>query len=300
MTLRFDGDAVVVTGAGGGLGRAHALLMASRGARVVVNDLGAARDGAGASPAPAEAVVAEIRDAGGTAVASADDISTPEGAERLAARALDAFGRIDALVNNAGFLRDRSFAKMPPGDFEAVLGVHLMGSVHATRAVWPHMAAAGHGRIVMTTSATGLYGNFGQSNYGAAKLGVVGLMLTLAQEGRKSGIAVNALSPVAATRMTDGTLPPEIVARTPPELVAPAAAYLCSRACALTGRILVAGGGRVALARIVETAGVTFPPGALTPEAVAERIAEIADLSGARPFDSAMEELSAALGLGGT
>lgn len=240
-------------------------------------------------------MVATITAAGGQAVANADDIATPEGAERLIAQALSAFGRVDMLVNNAGYLRDKSFSKMPLDDFEAVVRVHLMGSVYCCKAAWPVMQAQSYGRIVMTTSAAGLYGNFGQSNYAAAKLGVVGLMATLKLEGARHGIRVNAIAPVAATRMTEGTIAPDIVARTPPEMVSPAVTYLCSQACALNGEILVAGGRHFALARMVETRGITLSGSQVTPEAIAARLGEIRDLGAARPHDDALSALQATL-----
>ncbi|MCC5986308.1 MAG: SDR family NAD(P)-dependent oxidoreductase [Pararhodobacter sp.] len=293
--IRLDGRVAIVTGAGGGLGRAHALALAARGAAVVVNDLGAARDGAGSSDSPARLVVAEIESAGGRAVADASDIATPEGAQALAGAALSAFGRIDALVNNAGFLRDKSLAKMEPLDFEAVLRVHLTGSALMSRAVWPAMQEQGDGRIVMTTSAAGLYGNFGQSNYGAAKLGVIGLMNTLKLEGARHGIRVNAIAPVAATRMTEGTVPPEIVASTPPGLVSPAVILLCAQQCPVNGAIVVAGGGYFALARMVETEGIALAPADVTPEAVAQLIPRISDFTRAQGHDDALSALRVAV-----
>lgn len=293
--IRLDGRVAIVTGAGGGLGRAHARLLASRGAAVVVNDLGTARDGAGASDSLAQRVVTEIEAAGGYAIADASDIASPEGAQTLVAAALSAFGRIDALVNNAGFLRDKSLAKMDPADFEAVVRVHLTGSALMSRAVWPTMQAQGGGRIVMTTSAAGLYGNFGQSNYGAAKLGAIGLMNTLKLEGARHDIRVNAIAPVAATRMTEGTVPPEIVAATPPELVSPAVVLLCAQECPLNGAIVIAGGGYFALARMMESVGVTLQPTEVTPEAVAKIIPGIADFTGAQGHDDAFAALGVAL-----
>ena len=294
-TIRLDGRVAIVTGAGGGLGRAHALALAARGAFVVVNDLGAARDGAGASDSPARRVVAQIAAAGGRAIADASDISTADGAQALADAALTAFGRIDALVNNAGFLRDKSLAKMDPADFEAVIRVHLTGSALMSRAVWPAMQAQGGGRIVMTTSAAGLYGNFGQSNYGAAKLGTVGLMHTLRLEGARHDIRVNAIAPVAATRMTEGTIPPEIVAATPPELVSPAVVLMCAQDCPLNGAILVAGGGYFALARMMEAPGIALPPEGTTPEALAAALPQIGDFTSARGHDDAFSALRVAL-----
>lgn len=294
--ITLDGRVAIVTGSGGGLGRAHALALAARGAAVVVNDLGAARDGAGSSDSPARQVVAEIEAAGGRAMADASDIATPEGAQALAEAALSVYGRIDALVNNAGFLRDKSLARMLPSDFEAVLRVHLTGSALMSRAVWPAMQQQGGGRIVMTTSAAGLYGNFGQSNYSAAKLGVIGLMNTLKLEGARHDIRVNAIAPVAATRMTESTVPPEIVASTPPELVSPAVVLLCAQDCPVNGAILVAGGGYFALARMVETEGVALAPGDVTAEAVAQLIPRIGDFGRAWSHDDAFSALRTAMG----
>ena len=207
MSIDFKGRVAIVTGAGGGLGRQHALALAARGARVVVNDLGGARDGSGASASAADAVVHEIAPAGGEAIANGASVTDFDAVQAMVAQAMDAWGRVDVLVNNAGILRDKSFAKMDLADFRLVLDVHLMGAVHCTKAVWPIMMAQKYGRIVMTTSSTGLYGNFGQTNYGAAKMALVGLMQTLALEGAKHDIRVNCLAPTAATRMTEDLLP---------------------------------------------------------------------------------------------
>ena len=200
MAIDFNGRVAIVTGAGGGLGRAHALALAARGAKVVVNDLGGARDGSGHSLTAAEAVVAEIRAAGGLAIANGASVTDWDAVHAMVQQAVDTWGRVDILVNNAGILRDKSFAKMDLADFRLVMDVHLMGAVHCAKAVWPHMQAQNYGRILMTTSSSGLYGNFGQSNYSAAKLALVGLMQTLAIEGAKHGIRVNSLAPTAATR----------------------------------------------------------------------------------------------------
>ena len=202
MPIRFDGRVAIVTGGGSGLGRSHALLLAARGAKVVINDLGGAVDGSGRSTAAADHVVAEICAGSGVAVASYDSVSDTAGAERIVNIAVERFGRLDILVNNAGFLRDKTFAKMEIADFRAVVDVHLMGAVHCTRAAWPYMKERNYGRVVMTTSGAGLYGNFGQSNYGAAKMGLVGLMNVIKLEGARNGILVNTVAPIAATRMT--------------------------------------------------------------------------------------------------
>ena len=214
--IDFSGRVAIVTGAGGGLGRLHALGLAARGAKVVVNDLGGAVDGTGGSVTAAQKVVDEIRAAGGEAMANGASVIDFDAVKAMVQQAVDAWGRVDVLVNNAGILRDKSFAKMDLADFRLVLDVHLMGAVHTCKAAWPHMVNQKYGRIVMTTSSTGLYGNFGQSNYGAAKLALVGLMQTLSIEGAKHGIHVNALAPTAATRMTEGLLPPEVFAMLKP------------------------------------------------------------------------------------
>ena len=206
MTIRFDGRVAIVTGAGNGLGRAHALELARRGAKVVVNDFGGARDGTGGSLTPAEEVVEEIRAMKGEAFADGANVADAEQCAEMVAEAMRKWGRVDILINNAGILRDKSFAKMTAEDWHAVIDVHLNGSAHCTLAVWPHMREQNYGRVVMTTSTSGIYGNFGQANYGAAKMGVIGLMNTLAIEGAKYGINVNCLSPTAATRMTEDIL----------------------------------------------------------------------------------------------
>ena len=246
MTIRFDGKVVIVTGAGGGLGRAHALEFAKRGAKVVVNDLGGTVDGTGGNSAAAEAVVKEITDAGGTAIANGASVSDDAGVAHLVKQTMDAFGRIDVLIANAGILRDKSFAKMELKDFDAVMQVHVMGTVKPAKAVWEIMKAQQYGRIVVTTSSTGLYGNFGQTNYGTAKLGLVGFMNTLKLEGAKDNIKVNAICPVAGTRMTENLMPPEVLEMLKPEYVTPAVVFLASED-APTGVVITAGGGRLLL-----------------------------------------------------
>lgn len=221
MSIDLTGRVAVVTGAGGGLGRAHALLLAKRGAKVVVNDLGGATDGSGGAVTAAQAVADEITAAGGEAIANGASVTEMSQVEAMMATALKRWGRIDILVNNAGILRDKTFAKMELADFRVIVDVHLMGAVHCCKAVWNTMRAQNYGRIVMTTSSSGLYGNFGQSNYGAAKMALVGLMQTLAIEGQKNDIRVNCLAPTAATRMMEGLLAPEVLAQLKPEAVSP-------------------------------------------------------------------------------
>ena len=279
MTIDFKGRVAIVTGAGGGLGRQHALALAARGARVLVNDLGSAPDGSGHSANAAHAVVAEIRAAGGEAVANGASVTDFEAVQAMVQQAVDAWGRVDILVNNAGILRDKTFAKMELADFELVVKVHLMGAVHCTKAVWPIMTAQKYGRIVMTTSSTGLYGNFGQSNYGAAKLALVGLMQTLALEGAKHDIRVNCLAPTAATRMTEGLLPESVLAAIQPEAVVPAMLVLASQD-APNRTVLCAGGGSFEAAHITLTQGVWLGTDEQTPERLLARLAEVTDRAG--------------------
>jgi NAD(P)-dependent dehydrogenase (short-subunit alcohol dehydrogenase family) len=274
--IRFDGKVAIVTGAGGGLGRQHALELARRGAKVVVNDLGGSMDGSGGSSEAAMKVVAEIEAAGGEAIANGSSVADDAGVARMVADAMERWGRIDILVANAGVLRDKSFSKMEMSDFEFVVDVHLMGTVKPAKAVWEIMKAQNYGRIVVTTSSSGLYGNFGQTNYGAAKLGIVGFMNTLKLEGQKNNVHVNAISPVAGTRMTENLMPAEIVARLAPEAVTPGVVFLCSEE-APTGAILTAGAGAFAMARIVETEGVFLRGSDLSVEGVRDHWAQIAD-----------------------
>lgn len=275
MTIRFDGQVAIVTGAGGGLGREHALALAARGAKVVVNDLGGARDGSGGSATAAEAVVAEIEAAGGEAIANAASVTDFAAVQAMVDQAVAKWGRVDILVNNAGVLRDKSFAKMELDDFRFVVDVHLMGAVNCTKAVWEIMRQQNYGRIVMTTSSSGLYGNFGQANYGAAKMALVGLMQTLAIEGGKNDIRVNSLAPTAHTRMTEdlgAALPLEALE---PSLVTPGLLYLVSRD-APTRAILAAGAGGFERAYVTLTQGVHIT-GADAPEQVAAQFEAISN-----------------------
>jgi len=250
----FEGRVAIITGAGGGLGREHALLLASRGAQIVVNDLGGAVDGTGASAGPAQQVVAEIEALGGAAVADGNSVATPDGADAIVRTALDAFGRVDIVINNAGILRDKSFANMTQDLWDAVVAVHLTGAFNVTRAAWPHLREQAYGRIVSTSSAAGIFGNFGQANYGAAKMGIVGLTRVWAQEGGKYNIRANAIAPVARTRMTEDILGP-LVEKLDPGLVSPVVAYLVSEECPVTGEIYSVGGGRVSRIFIAEAPG---------------------------------------------
>ena len=282
--IRFDGRCAIVTGAGGGLGRAHALELARRGAAVVVNDLGGAVDGSGGGSEAAQAVVREIEAAGGRALANGSSVADDAGVARMVDEALQAFGRIDLLVANAGILRDRSFAKMTLADMQAVVEVHLMGAWKPIHAAWPHMREANYGRVVVTTSSSGLYGNFGQSNYGAAKLGVVGLMNTLRLEGERHDIRVNAVAPVAATRMTEGLgIPDAVMEAITPETVTPGVVRLLAED-APNGVILSAGGGVFSLVRIVETEGAVLRGDALTAEGVRAAWAQVSDEGGAQAY----------------
>ena len=279
MGIDFQGRVAIVTGAGGGLGRQHALALAKRGAKVLVNDLGGAVDGSGATVGAAQAVVDEIRAAGGEALANGASVTDFAAVEAMVQQAIDAWGRVDILVNNAGILRDKSFAKMDMADFNLVVQVHLMGAAHCCKAVWPHMVAQQYGRIVMTTSSTGLYGNFGQSSYGAAKLAQVGLMQTLSIEGAKNNIHVNALAPTAATRMTEGLMPQEVLDALKPEAVVPAMLVLAHES-APTRTILCAGAGTFEAAHITLTQGIHLGIGADVPEQLAARLAEVTERAG--------------------
>ena len=276
MGLDFKGRVAIVTGAGGGLGRQHALALAARGARVLVNDLGGSVDGqlAQGAASPAQAVVDEIRSRGGEAIASSASVTDFTAVQAMVQQAVDQWGGVDVLVNNAGILRDKSFAKMELADFRLVLDVHLMGAVHCSKAVWPHMVRQKRGRIVMTTSSSGLYGNFGQSNYGAAKMALVGLMQTLAIEGEKHDIRVNCLAPTAVTRMTENLFPTDMRDRFDPQAVVPAMLVLASDE-APTRTVLCAGAGSFEAAHITLTQGEFIGTDAEAPERLAQRLAQV-------------------------
>ena len=281
MGLDFKGRVAIVTGAGGGLGRQHALALAARGARVLVNDLGGSVDGqlADGAVSPAQAVVDEIRSRGGEAIASSASVTDFTAVQAMVQQAVDQWGRVDIMLNNAGILRDKSFVKMELADFRLVLDVHLMGAVHCSKAVWPHMVRQKRGRIVMTTSSSGLYGNFGQSNYGAAKMALVGLMQTLAIEGEKHDIRVNCLAPTAVTRMTENLFPADMRDRFDPQAVVPAMLVLASDD-APTRTVLCAGAGSFEAAHITLTQGEFIGTDAEAPERLAQRLAQVMQRDG--------------------
>ncbi|ETN92224.1 putative short-chain type dehydrogenase/reductase [Gammaproteobacteria bacterium MOLA455] len=285
MSINFEGKVAIVTGAGNGLGRSHALALAERGAKVVVNDLGGARDGTGASSDAAMEVVAVIEAAGGEAFAHGANVANFEEVEDMVAQAMAKWGRVDILINNAGILRDKSFSKMDLADFKLVMDVHLMGSVNCTKAVWDIMRAQNYGRIVMTTSSSGMYGNFGQSNYGAAKMAVLGFMNTLVLEGGKNNIHVNALAPTAGTRMTEDLMPPEMLGLLTAESVTAAALVLCDES-APSKTILCAGAGGYARADMYETDGIFLAQDEQNPEAIVAQWDELSDPSNHQPLES--------------
>lgn len=287
--IRFDGKVAIVTGSGGGLGRCHALELARRGAKVVINDLGGAMDGSGGNSEAAEAVVEEIEAMGGEAFANGSSVADDAGVKKMIDDTIAKWGRIDIIIANAGILRDKSFAKMTTEDINLVLDVHLRGTFKPVHAAWSIMKEQNYGRIVVTTSSTGLYGNFGQANYGAGKLGVVGMMNTLKIEGAKNNIKINAVCPIAATRMTEGLMPPETLAQLKPEFVTPGVMNLVKED-APTGMILSAGAGAFSMAQIVETNGAFVGQGdALTAEAVAAKWDQITDTSTQTAFKSGAE-----------
>jgi NAD(P)-dependent dehydrogenase (short-subunit alcohol dehydrogenase family) len=285
-SMDFEGKVVIVTGAGGGLGRAHALLFARHGARVIVNDLGGSAHGEGANASAADRVVAEIRDEGGEAVANHDSVTD---GDKIVQNALDTYGRVDVVVNNAGILRDKSFAKMEDTDWDLVYRVHVEGAYKVTRAAWPHLREQNYGRIIFTSSTSGIYGNFGQANYGMAKLGLYGLTRTLAIEGRKNNILVNAIAPTGGTRMTEGLIPASVFELLKPELVSPLVVFLGSERCPDSGGLYEVGGGWMGKVRWERSLGAGFDPHAgFSPADVAAQWASISDFSNAvHPADSA-------------
>ena len=290
MAIDFKDQVAIVTGGGTGLGRSHALQLAARGARVVVNDLGGSRDGSGSSKAVAQQVVDEITASGGEAIANGADITKESQVSAMVQEALDKWGRVDVLVNNAGILRDKSFAKMSLEEWRLVVDVHLNGSAYCCHAVWPAMRQQGYGRIIVTSSSSGVYGNFGQANYGAAKYGVVGLMNVLAIEGRKYNIHVNSLVPTAATRMTEDVMTESMLEQLKPEYVSPAVLFLAS-ADAPNGEILMAGAGNYTVAKLIEAEGIKLPEGQRTPENVAAIFDKISDVRNGIEIQDGMQHI---------
>ncbi len=276
--LGFDGKVAIITGAGGGLGRQHALMMAARGALIVVNDLGGSVDGSGSDKGAAQLVVDEIKAAGGDAVANTDSVATSEGGESIVQTAVDAFGTVDIVINNAGILRDKSFHNMTPDLFDPVIDVHLRGAYNVTAPAWKIMREKSFGRIVSTSSAAGIFGNFGQANYGAAKMGLVGFTNVLAVEGAKYNVRANAIAPLALTRMTEDLMGGDFGAKLQPELVSPLVTYLAHESCESTGRVYSVGGGRVAEVFIAECQGFTTDD--LTPETLRDNWATVTDQTG--------------------
>ncbi|MDW7740130.1 MAG: SDR family oxidoreductase [Bacillota bacterium] len=294
--IRFDGKVAVITGAGGGLGKAYALLLASRGAKVVVNDLGGTFDGSGSDTTPAQMVVNEIKSAGGEAVANYDSVAEWESAQNIIETAIDKYGRLDILINNAGILRDKSLLKMEMEDYRKIMSVHLDGTFYCTKAAFAGMKDQTYGRIVSTASAAGLYGNFGQVNYGAAKMGIAGMMNCVAQEGARYNIKANTIVPTAGTRLTFTVMPEEVIGKVKPDYVAPIVAWLCSEKCEESGKMFSAGGGYFSRAAIVEGPGVVFnPEKAITIEMIVDKFDEIKNLEGGSEFASAMEQAGTVL-----
>jgi len=297
MTIRLDQKVAIVTGAGRGVGRHYALELAKRGAKVVVNDLGGAGDGTGRSCQPAEEVVQEIRAAGGVAVADFHDVAEAESAAAIVQTALDHFGTVDILINNPGILSDSSFFKMPLADFETVIKVHLLGTVYVTKAAFPIMQERKYGRIVLATSSAGLYGNFGQTNYSAAKLGIVGFMNSLKEEGSRYHILVNTVAPLAASRLGADVFPAALMEQMKPEWVAALVVYLCSDSCQDSGNIVVAGMGHYAGVQLRESAGIRFDlEKAISPEAIRDHFPAIIGMEQSAGFSNSREAFVKALG----
>jgi NAD(P)-dependent dehydrogenase (short-subunit alcohol dehydrogenase family) len=298
MAIEFNGRVAVVTGAGNGLGRSYALALAERGARVVVNDLGGAIDGSGGSGTPADAVVDEIRANGGEAVANYDSVAEPDSAANIVQTAIDAFGQVDIVINNAGIVRDKTFHKMSLDDYEFVARVHYLGSVYVTHAAYPHMREANYGRVLMVSSNSGLYGNFGQTNYSAAKMAVVGFMNTLKLEGARNNIVVNALAPLAATRIAEpsGIFETYDANLVTPEAVAAMVTYLVSENCTDSGNIIAATAGYYSRIQVMESEGVSVDPReTMTPDRIAELWPQIHEIRNPRPFDDAVANLTAVM-----
>jgi NAD(P)-dependent dehydrogenase (short-subunit alcohol dehydrogenase family) len=294
--IRFDNKVAVVTGAGGGLGKAYALLLAARGAKVVVNDLGGTFDGSGSDATPAQQVVDEIKAAGGEAVANYDSVAEWDSAQKIVNTAVNTFGRLDILINNAGILRDKSILKMEMEDYRKIMAVHLDGTFFCTKAAFAIMKEQTYGRIVSTASAAGLYGNFGQTNYGAAKMGIAGMMNCVAQEGARYNIKANTIVPTAGTRLTFTVMPEDVIGKVKPEYVAPVVAWLCSEECNETAKMISAGGGYFSRAAVVEGPGVVFDSTKkITVEMIVEKLDQIMTLEGGREYASAMEQAGTVL-----
>jgi NAD(P)-dependent dehydrogenase (short-subunit alcohol dehydrogenase family) len=294
--IRFDNKVAVVTGAGGGLGKAYALLLASRGAKVVVNDLGGTFDGSGSDATPAQQVVDEIKAAGGEAVANYDSVAEWESAQKIINTAVENYGRLDILINNAGILRDKSILKMEMEDYRKIMSVHLDGTFFCTKAAFAIMKEQAYGRIVSTASAAGLYGNFGQTNYGAAKMGIAGMMNCVAQEGARYNIKSNTIVPTAGTRLTFTVMPEDVIGKVKPEYVAPVVAWLCSEECNETAKMISAGGGYFSRAAVVEGPGVVFDSTKeITVEMIVEKLDQIMNLEDGREYASAMEQAGTVL-----
>ena len=288
--IRFDERVAVITGAAGGLGRSHARALARRGCRLVLNDLGGDIHGGGSDASPAETVAREVRELGVECIANSDDIGSAAGGRRIAEAALDAFGRIDIVINNAGILRDASFHKMTDEDWSRIFAVHVDGAFHVTQGAWPHLRRAGYGRVVMTTSGAGLWGNFGQVNYSAAKMAQIGMMNSLKLEGAKYGIKGNAVAPVARSRLTETVMPPNMLAKLEPEVISQLVVYLSSADCEENGAIFECGGGWFARAWMVQHPGTYLEPADATAERLRDEVrAAIADPAAARPLNGSQD-----------
>ncbi len=288
--IRFDGRVAIVTGAGGGLGKAYAMELAARGAKVVVNDLGGAADGSGSGSAMADQVAEEIKKAGGEAVPNYNGVETMEGGEAIVRTALETWGKVDIVINNAGILRDVSFIKMTEKDFDLIMAVHVKGAYTVCKAAFPAMRESKYGRIIMTSSDSGIFGNFGQANYSAAKMGLVGLMNTLELEGAKYNIKVNTIAPVAGSRLTAQVMPPDLIEKLRPELVVPLVLYLCSEECPVSGDIYGAGGGCFSRTGVVRGKGIVVDAKKdMSIEDIRDAWSKITDMSGAQEYANAME-----------